>query len=66
MGKEALKECLVFLVFDKGRLFFIKLFVEKFKIHEIFITADRRAWPILKRTPSSEVFEEFSGKFCTL
>ena len=66
-GKGNFKKMLSFLQVDRGRLFFIKLSFVDFKIHEIFITVDRSAWPVLKRTPtSSEVFEEFSGKFCTL
>ena len=64
-GKGNFKRMLSFLQVDKGRLFFIKLSFVEFKIHEIFITADRSAWPVLKRH-HSEVFEEFSGKFCSL
>ena len=46
MGRKSSKECWVFLILvDKGRLFFTKLSFEEF---EIFITADRSAWPVLK------------------
>ena len=48
-GKGNFKRMLSFLQVDKGRLFFIKLSFVEFKIHEIFITADRSAWPVWKR-----------------
>ena len=45
-GKEKFKRMLSFLNFSgQRRLFFTKLSFEEF---EIFITADRSAWPILK------------------
>ena len=48
-GKGNFKKMLSFLQVDRGRLFFIKLSFVDFKIHEIFITVDRSAWPVLKR-----------------
>ena len=42
------------LLVDKGRLFFTKLSFGEFKIHEIFITADRSAWPVLKRNQAAK------------
>ena len=66
MGKESSKESLVFFKLTKeGFSGFIKLSFEEFKIHGIFITADRSASLVLKRhqAASSEVFEEFSGTY---
>ena len=66
MGKESSKESLVFFKLTKeGFSGFIKLSFEEFKIHGIFITADRSASLVLKRhqAVSSEVFEEFSGTY---
>ena len=65
-GKGNFKRMLSFLQVDKGRLFVIKLSFKEFKIHEIFITADRSAWPVLKHHQAGKFFEEFSGTFCTL
>ena len=65
MEKESSKESLVFFKLTKeGFSCFIKLSFEEFKIHGIFITADRSALLVLKGPPSSEVFEEFSGTSC--
>ena len=67
MGKESSKESLVFLKLTKeGFSGFIKLSFEEFKIHGIFITADRSALLVLKRHQAAMFLEEFSGTFCTL
>ena len=54
---------LSFLQVDKGTLSFIKLSFEKFKIHEIFITADRSAWPVLKRHQAAKFLKNFQVHF---
>ena len=54
---------LSFLQVDKGRLFFIKLSFVEFKIHEIFITADRSAWPVLKRHQVAKFLKNFQVNF---
>ena len=59
MGKENFKRMLSFLQVDKGRLFFIKLSFVEFKIHEIFITADRSGWPVLKRHQVAKFLKNF-------
>ena len=48
-GKGNFKRMLSFLQVNKGRLFLKKLSFVEFKIHEIFITTDQSAWPVLKR-----------------
>ena len=48
-GEGKFKRMLSFLLVENGRLFFTKSSFEKFEIHEILITADRSAWPVLKR-----------------
>ena len=54
---------LSFLQVDKGRLFFIKLSFEEFKIHGIFITADRSALPVLKRHQAAKFLKNFQVHF---
>ena len=63
MGKETSKECLGFFQVDKGRLFPLKLPFEEFKIQEIFITADRSAWPVLKRHQAVKFLKNFQVHF---
>ena len=48
-----------FLLVDKGSLFFTKLSFDEFEIHEIFITADRSAWPVLKRNQAAKFLKNF-------
>ena len=62
-GKGNLKRMLSFLQVDKGRLFFIKLSFEEFKIHGIFITADRSALPVLKRHQAAKFLKNFQVHF---
>ena len=54
---------LSFVQVDKGRLFFIKLSFEEFKIHGIFISADRSAWPVLKRHQAAKFLKNFQVHF---
>ena len=58
-GKGNFKRMLSFLQVDKGRLFFIKLSFVEFKIHEIFITAVRSGWPVLKRHQVAKFLKNF-------
>ena len=62
-GKGNFKRVFSFLQVDKGRLFFIKLSFVEFKIHEIFITADRSAWPVLKRHRVAKFLKNFQVNF---
>ena len=62
-GKGNFKRRLRFFQVDKGRLFPIKLSFEKFKIQEIFITADRSAWPVLKRHQAVKFLKNFQVHF---
>ena len=62
-GKGNFKRMLSFLQVDKGRLFFIKLSFEDFTIHEIFITVDRSAWPVLKRHQVAKFLKKFQVNF---
>ena len=62
-GKESFKRMLSFLQVDKGRLFFIKLSFEEFKIHEIFTKADRSAWPVLKGHQVAKFLKNFQVHF---
>ena len=59
-GKGRFKRMLNFLLMDKGRLFFTESSFEKF---EILITADRSAWPVLKRNQAAKFLK---NTFCTL
>ena len=53
-----------FLQVDKGGRFFKKkLSFEEFKIHEIFITADRSAWPVLKHRQAAKFLKNFQVHF---
>ena len=61
-GKGRFKRMLNFLLMDKGRLFFTES-SEKFEIHEIFITADRSAWPVLKRNQAAKFLKNFQIRF---
>ena len=63
-GKGNFQRMLSFLQVDKGRLFLIiKMFFVEFKIHEIFITADRSAWPVLKRHQVAKFLKNFLVNF---
>ena len=62
-GKGNFKRMLSFLQVDKGRLFFIKLSFEEFKIHGIFITANRSAWPVLIRHQAAKFLKNFQVYF---
>ena len=64
MGKESSKESLVFFKLTKeGFSGFIKLSFEEFKIHGIFITADRSAWLVLKRHQAAKFLKNFQVHF---
>ena len=63
MGKETSKERLGFFQVDEGRLFIKKLSFEEFKIQEIFITADRSAWLVLKRHQAAKFLKNFQVHF---
>ena len=62
-GKGNFKECLVFFKLTKKGFFYIKLFFEEFKIRGIFITADRSAWPVLKRHQAAKFLKNFQAHF---
>ena len=62
-AKGNLTGMLRFLQVDKGALFFIKLSFEEFKIHQIFITADRSTRPVLKRHQVAKFFNNFQVNF---
>ena len=62
-GKEKFKRMFSFLLTEKGRLFFTKSSFEKFEIHKIFITADRNAWPVLKRNQAAKFLKNFQVHF---
>ena len=62
-GKGKFKRMLSFLLVKNGRLFFTKSSFEKFEIHEIFITADRSAWPVLKRNQAATFWKNFQVHF---
>ena len=55
-GKGKIKRMPSFLLVEKGRLLFTKLSFEEFEIHESFNTADRSAWPVLKRNQAAKNF----------
>ena len=57
------KRMLNFLLVDKGKLFFTKLSFEEFEINEIFITAGRTAWPVLKRSRQRNQAAKFLKNF---
>ena len=64
MGKESSKESLVFFKLTKeGFSGFIKLSFDEFKIHEIFITADRSALLVLKRHQAAKFLKNFQVHF---
>ena len=64
MGKESSKESLVFFKLTKeGFSGFIKLSFEEFKIHGIFITADRSALLVLKRHQAAKFLKNFQVHF---
>ena len=48
-----------FLLVDKGRLSFTKSSFEEFEIHAFFFTADRSAWPVLKRDQAATFLKNF-------
>ena len=60
VGKGNFKRMLSFLQVDKGRLFFVKLSFVEFKIHDIFITADRS---VLKRHQVAKFMKNFQVNF---
>ena len=62
-GKGKFKKMLSFLLVENGRLFFTKSSFEKFESHEIFITADRNAWPVLKRNQAAKFLKNFLVHF---
>ena len=62
-GKGNFKRMLSFLQVDKERLLFIKLSFEESKIHETFVTADRSAWPVLKRHQAAKFLKNFQVHF---
>ena len=62
-GKGKFKRMRSFLLVENGRLFFTKSSFEKFEIHEIFITADRYAWPVLKRNQAAKFLKNFQVHF---
>ena len=62
-GRGNFKRMLSFLQVDRGRLFFIKLSFEDFKIHEIFIMVNRSAWPVLKRHQVAKFLKNFQVNF---
>ena len=41
----------------------LKLSFEEFKINEIFMTADRSAWPVLKRHQAAKFLKNFQVHF---
>ena len=64
MGKEFSKESLVFFKLTKEDFSgFIKLSFEEFKIHGIFITADRSALLVLKRHQAAKFLKNFQVHF---
>ena len=62
-GKGKFKRMLSFLLVENGRLFFTKSSFEKFESHEIFITADQSAWPVLKRNQAAKFLKNFQLHF---
>ena len=58
-GKGKFKRMLSFLLMDKGKAFLYKIV----EIHEIFITADRSAWPVLKRNQAAKFLKNFQIRF---
>ena len=62
-GKGKFKRMLSFLLLENGRLFFTKSSFEKYEIHEIFIMADRSAWPVLKRNQAAKFLKNFQVHF---
>ena len=62
-GKGNFKRMLSFLQVDKGRLFFITLSFEEFKMQGILITANRSAWPGLIRHSAVKFLKKFQAHF---
>ena len=59
-GKAKFKRMLSFLLVDKRSGFHsTKFSFEEFEIHEIFIPADRSAWPVLKRKQVAKFLKNF-------
>ena len=59
-GKGIFKRILSFLQADKGRFFRLyKIVLEEFKVHGIFITADRSALFVLKRHQAAKFLKNF-------
>ena len=56
MGRERSKECLVFFSWRKEGFCLQNCPFEEFEIHESFNTADRSAWPVLKRNQAAKNF----------
>ena len=62
-GKGKFKRMLSFHLVDKGKLFFTKLIFEECEIHELFITADRSVWRVLKRNQAAKFLTNFRVQF---
>ena len=64
MGKESSKESLVlFKLTKEGLSGFIKVSFEEFKIHGVFVTADRSALLVLKRHQAAKFLKNFRVHF---
>ena len=66
MGKETSKECLGFFQVDKGRSFYYKIVLQGIQNTRKFHHSRWERLACFETPPSNEVFEEFSGTFCTL
>ena len=66
MGRESLKECLVFFWWTKEAAFLYKIFIRGIRNSRNFHPSRSERLACFETQPSSEVFEEFSGTFCTL
>ena len=62
MGRQSSKEFLVFFT-GQRKAFLYQIFLREFEIHEIFITADRSAWPVLKRNQAAKFLRNFHVHF---
>ena len=62
-GKGSFKRMLSFLQDDKGRLFFLKTVLRGIQNEEIFSTADRSTWPVLKRHQAAKFLKNFQVHF---
>ena len=66
MGKETSKECLVFFKLTKEGFSQYKIVLRGIQNTRNFHHGRSERLACFETTPSSEVFEEFSGKFCPL